>query len=461
MVIVTRRFARRCRMAACLASLALGVGCAKLAAPPITAAPPRQPPNDSPRPARDVVLVGNNWEGTVVAFEPNPPFRRLATFDVVPDRDALTQDIRRSPKRRLDMALIRRLAGEGHDQLVDDVFTSIDGRYLYASRPSYKDVVAIDLTDAKNPTPHWRRPVEGRRADHAAISADGTRLLVSASTANKVHEIDTATGRILRSFPSGDEPHESNYSHDQTKIFHASIGRVFLPVSSDALDRLKGDRVFEIVDAKTFKVDRFDMREKTKSVGPAWKDSAVRPMAISRDDKWIYLQMSFLHGFYEFNVEQKRITRMKVLPGAEALEKLAPGDFQLNSADHGITLSGDGQKLCVAGTMTGEAYVVDVDIDRKTFDNVTQIDLHDAERRKVPPKPYWATTSADGKYCYISASELNQVVVISFDDMKVIGRVNVGPERKDGAGTDAPAIVHPQRVRNGRILVSVLESTKP
>src|SRR4030095_10140351 len=159
-----------------------------------------------------------------------------------------------------------------------------------------------------------------------------------------------------------------NYSHDETRIFHASIGRVFLPTTSNALDQLKGDRWFEIVDAKTFKVlDRFDMREKTKEVGPAWKDSAVRPMAISSDDKWIYFQMSFLHGFYEFNVEQKRSTRMKVLPGAEALEKLAPRDYQLNSADHGITLSGDGKKLCVAGTMTGEAYIVD----RETLAAVT------------------------------------------------------------------------------------------
>jgi hypothetical protein len=177
------------------------------------------------------------------------------------------------------MALIRRLAGEGHDQLVDDVFTSRDGRYLYASRPSYRDVVAIDLTDPANPSPHWRTQVEGKRADHAAILTDGSRLLVSASTANKVHEIDTSTGEILRSFPSGDEPHESNYSHDQTKIFHASIGRVFL-----STDQLKGRRVFEIVDAKTFEViESYDMREKTKEFGREWKDAAVRPMAISPD----------------------------------------------------------------------------------------------------------------------------------------------------------------------------------
>ena len=35
---------------------------------------------------------------------------------------------------------IRQLVGEGHDQYVDDGFTSPDGRFLYVSRPSLADV---------------------------------------------------------------------------------------------------------------------------------------------------------------------------------------------------------------------------------------------------------------------------------------------------------------------------------
>ena len=162
---------------------------------------------------------------------------------------------------------------------------------------------------------------------------------------------------------------------------------MFLSTTSNVLDRLKGHRWFEIVDAKTFRVlDRFDMREKTKEYGKEWKDSAVRPMAISPTDDFVYLQMSFLHGFFEFNVKQKRITRRLMLPGAELLDQLRPGDFQLNSANHGITISGDGEKLCVAGTMTGRAYIVRLHVpvegsrdDQETF-ATTPIDLHDPPR---------------------------------------------------------------------------------
>jgi hypothetical protein len=77
-------------------------------------------------------------------------------------------------------------------------------------------------------------PVEGNRADHMAISPDGTRLAVSASTARKVHLIDAAKGRIVGSFESGDQPHENNYSADGRLIYHASIGSVFTPADEPA-----------------------------------------------------------------------------------------------------------------------------------------------------------------------------------------------------------------------------------
>jgi DNA-binding beta-propeller fold protein YncE len=102
-------------------------------------------------------------------------------------------------------------------------------------------------------------------------------------------------------------------------------------------------------------------------------------------------------------------------------------DYQLNSAHHGITVSGDGRKLCVAGTMSGYAAVVD----RETFRHTV---IH------VGAKPYWSTTSADGQQCYVSVSEENRVAVISFADEKEIRSVSVG--------------THPQRVRTGKMRIA-------
>ena len=166
-------------------------------------------------------------------------FKLLARINIVPDLErAAAPRSRADPDRSATSSPSASSVGEGHDQYVDDMFTSHDGRLLYVSRPSLADVVAHRPADRGRSS--GASKVEGYRADHMAISPDGTRLLVSASTGGKVHVIDTATGKIAGEFPSGDQPHENNYSRDGKLIFHASIGTVYTPADDPALDATQG-----------------------------------------------------------------------------------------------------------------------------------------------------------------------------------------------------------------------------
>lgn len=370
-------------------------------------------------PLRDALFVGNNWDGTIDVVDPHA-HRRIARINAIPDVAQRLAEIDADPTRLAYFLLIQQAIGEGHNQYVDDVFSSHDGRTVYVSRPSLADVVAIDLATRAI---RWRVPVDGNRADHMAISPDGTRLLVSASTARRIDVIDTAAGRIVATIPSGDQPHESNFSADGTRIFHASIGTVYTPTDDYALDATKGDRWFEVIDAKTYKViKRLDIGKILRTFGFPGMSSAIRPMAISPDEHYAYFQLSFLHGFVEFDLRQDRPLRIASLPLSAQAAATPRTGYLLDSAHHGLAMNRAGTKLCVAGTMSDYAAIVD----RATF--AYTILSHGR-------KPYWATTAANGKQCVVSYSGDDRIALISYATGREVASIPVGD--------------HPQRVRVG------------
>ncbi|MDP9384111.1 MAG: hypothetical protein M3P50_02560, partial [Actinomycetota bacterium] len=375
---------------------------------------------------RDVMYVGNNWDGTADIVDP-VAYKRLARLNIIPDIEQRMAEIMRNPVDYGYFLGIREFVGEGNDQFVDDMFSSPDGRFLYVSRPSLRDVVAFDLTTRKIV---WRVQVDGNRSDHMAISPDGSRLLVSASTARKVHVIDTRAGKIVANFPSGDQPHENNYSADGNLIFHASIGAVFTPTDDPQFDGTKGERFFQVVDGRTYKVlKRVNIGQKLAEFGKPGMSAAVRPMAISPDEKWFYFQVSFFHGFVEYSLEQDRITRMVELPISEDARKKRRDEYLLDSAHHGLNMNPEGTKLCVAGTMSDYGAIVD----RVSFRHTIA---------SQGTKPYWSTNAGDGKHCFISYSGDDAVSVVSYETEKEVARIPVGN--------------HPQRMRMGRILEEAL-----
>ncbi|MEJ1201264.1 MULTISPECIES: YncE family protein [unclassified Streptomyces] len=370
---------------------------------------------------REVMFVGNNWDGTADVIRSTGDFARIGRIDVIPDRDERMAEINADPIKWIYFQAIRNSVGEGHDQFVDDMYSTPDGGSVVVSRPSFADVVSIDLATGDI---DWRFPVSGYRSDHMAVSPDGTRVAVSASTSNTVHVLDIRTGEELGSFGTGDKPHENIFTSDGKYIWNMSIGEVNTALDAPWLDWTKGNRRITVVDATTYEqVKVIDMRERLDAIGLGKYSDAVRPAAFSPDESKLYFQVSFFNGFFEYDIAADRITRTKTLPKNPATSEDRT-TWVNDSRHHGISMSPDGAKLCVAGTMDDYATVVD----RTTLQ----------EGPLVPAaKPYWTTVSGDGTHCVVSESGSDQVTAIDFATGEKSVSVPVGD--------------HPQRVRLGHV----------
>jgi hypothetical protein len=449
----------------------LGVG---LVAAPVSPAPPSPRPHDAA--LREVMFVGNNWSGTASIVDAHSLEMLKSGIDLVPDREQELADIQADPRRLAPYLVIQQGPGEGHDQYVDDMFSTPDGRFLAVSRPSFGDVVWVDIAAAVRSEPGAivrEQQMDGKRTDHMGLSPDGRRLLVSDSTARQVIEYSMVDetladgtrvrmGDRLRTFESGETPHENNYSRDGERIFHASIGRVYTPgddVHEGSLplgalgDVVKGDRWFQVVRNRDFAVvARWDMGEELAEAGYPGMSSAVRPMAVSPDERFVYYQVSYFHGLVEFDtraedlngrvdyvagtVEEPRtgaVTRVVPLPNR--VPDMPKHSYVNDSAHHGLSMDDAGTRLCVAGTMDDYAALVDRrSMTYRLYDERTTGHSY--------AKPYW-TTEGPGETCWISLSEADSIAVLDFRTGEELAYLNVGD--------------HPQRIRQGVVRESLLD----
>jgi hypothetical protein len=214
----------------------------------------------------------------------------------------------------------------------------------------------------------------------------------------------------------------------------------------------------EIVDNETFEVtQRWDMGQELAEAGHPDMSSAVRPVAFTPNEKIMYAQVSFYHGLVEFNMEKQDptgggdytlgdlpepetgvVTRIIDLPISKKAQETPEEQYVLDSAHHGLAINKSGTKLCVSGTMSDYAAIVD----RETFTpKLFRGDARFVKNREYS-KPYWAVEGPRNT-CWMSMSGSDLVTIISFGKEKVVDEVKVGD--------------HPQRVREGRILESILD----
>lgn len=360
----------------------------------------------------DVMIVGNAVDGTV-NFVDVERHLVIGTVDVAKDQwwRMLVDPIN-------TLALGFNVLREGSQRILDDSVLTLDGNTLIVSRGWMGDVVAFDLTRTNTPM-LWRFEMDGPRSDHMDISNDGSRIIISDTLENKVVVLDPFTGSKITEFEAGDYAHGNDYSHSGKYIYNGSIGSVLIPY---ILNDKKGKRQLTIADADTHEIIRTHDFE-----------YGVRPSVFTPDDTIMYTQFSYHRGFSKVDLITGEILDTYLLPESDHGAENFPNykDYPNNSAHHGLALSADGNKLCVAGTI--DDYIAIVDANTKVVDNI----IHG------PQTPYWAATGPNGNYCYVSNSYGDTLSVIDFASATEVARINVG--------------AFPQRSRAVKVRAGILE----
>jgi len=310
---------------------------------------------------RELLYVGNNQGGTISVIEV-PGYKLVGEFDALPG-----------------------IADRPPGALADDLVGPASGDVLYVSRGQVRDVAAFSTATEKL---LWRVPMGGV-ADHFTLSADGRLLFVSVENEDHVLVIDTAKRAAVGRFESGPGPHCIRLSPDGRRVYSGGI---------------TGDHI-TVADATTFTIlKRLEF------------DEGVRPFDITADERKMYVQLSKLHGFQEFDLQADRITKTVHLPVPPGVthQKAYP-----HTAHHGLSLTPDGRYLGVASTVASYFALLSVP---------------DLELRFTVPvgeEPSWLIPSLDGQHFYVSARKGDTVSVISIADRREIARVKVGryPQR--------------------------------
>jgi 6-phosphogluconolactonase (cycloisomerase 2 family) len=345
------------------------------------------------RPASREVAFVSNAEGATVSLVDVGARRVLGEIDVNPAKARQTQ---------------------ATPNFAQDSDVSQDGRTLYVSRGYMGDVAAFDIASGKL---IWRTAVDPARADHMTLSRDGRSLVVSAYTRNLALRLDAATGAITGQVATGVSPHDNQVTKDGRWLFNSSIGRVGVPVQTQAAAGSSGASAYQltIADAQTLKVkDRIAF------------DKGIRPWRFTPDEKGLYAQLSNEHAVIAYDLGARKVIRRLDLPIAPGV---TPADWVFDAPHHGLALSADGKALCLAGRASDYAAIVRA----PELTLVATVPVGDA--------PGWAELADSDRVCLIANTRSDDLSFVSIAERKEVTRLHVGDGPKHITVARVPASV--------------------
>lgn len=233
-----------------------------------------------------------------------------------------------------------------------------------------------------------RRMDIGPEPNELAVTPDGKFAYVPVNDGHW-DVIDLANAKVIEriSAGSGSRPHNTLCSPDGKHMYLAPMG--------------SPKRVF-VADTATHKV-----------VGEIPFSNVIRPIALSDDEKRLYVNVDGLVG-----IEVADVPSRKMIHRVPA--ELTAEQKKVASRSHGVCLRPDQKEVWTCDVENFQVQVFDVtgDVPKQTH------------TIPIGSRVYWLTFRPDGKVCYVSARGAGEVAAVDTETKKVVARIPVGKEPK-------------------------------
>ena len=239
----------------------------------------------------------------------------------------------------------------------------------------------------------------GRRPNENAVTSDG-RIIYLPILGDGIYQVfDTETETIIAEIPTDGAPHNVVISPDDKYAYLspmdlgdynvAAIEELGLPTSLN-------QKIY-VVDLATH-----------KTVATIDTGDTPRPIAISPDGKYLYVNTDGLQGFLTLDLEKREVIS-RVEYSLTEREKARP------SRTHGIWVTPDGKEVWTCDVNHGIVFGFDA-----TQDPPVQI-----ARVETNTPAFWLEGTPDGKTLYVSSAPGNVVSVIDIGSRKLTGLIEL------------------------------------
>jgi YVTN family beta-propeller protein len=222
----------------------------------------------------------------------------------------------------------------------------------------------------------------GPAPNQLAVTPDGKIAYVPCSDGNW-EVIDLGKQKIVERIFTGGRPHNTLCSPDGKRMYLGPMG--------------DPHKVF-IAEVATNKV-----------VGEIPFSSVIRPIALTKDEKRLYVNVDGLVGIEVADVAERKMIHRVAAELTDEQKKVA-------SRSHGIAVSPNQKEVWECDVEHHEVHVYDVTADKPK--QIKTIPMEDAV--------YWLTWSPDGKTAYISVRGKDEVAVVDVETKKVTTHVPAG-----------------------------------